>query len=173
MSDAGLPHEIFSLMPYRLPWLALLILSLIAVALLVAIIIYFRKRRPKHTILPASPRDLVRETRAKILRLKPPEHFPVGKVQQNYFFALGIAFRELIEYRFKVKAIGATLREIKPRLQVLPLSLPTIEIIVEFMARADQIKFADRPSDLEQARKDHKQVVIWTQKLTADPEDKT
>lgn len=173
MPDAGLPHEVFSLMPYRFPWLLLLALSTILVVLLVAIVFYLRKRKPQSIALPASPRDLVRETRAKILRLKPPEHFPVGTVQQNYFFALGIAFRELIEYRFKVKAIGATLKEIKPRLQVLPLSLPTIENIIEFMTRADQIKFADRPSDPEQARKDHKQVVVWAQKLTADPEDKT
>ena len=117
-----------------------------------------------------TPRDRVRDARAKIIRLKPPNPFPIGTVQENYFFALSIAFRELVEYRFQLPVIGATLREVTPQLQKLPLARTTLANIEAFMQRADAIKFAAQPSNLEQAQQDHQQVIKWMQQLTAQEE---
>lgn len=166
------PHGIYTLMPWRFPWVTLAVIVLLVVALGVAIILYLRHRRPTVvTSTAVTPRDRVRDTRAKIVRLKPPEPFPVGVVQENYFFELGIALRELIEYRFQLPVIGATLQEVQPRLQALPLSRTTIADMSVFMQRADAIKFAAQPSTLEQARRDHQQVIVWMQRLTANTDE--
>ena len=161
------PHEIYTLLPYRLPWLLLLLVVLAVLTFFLWL--YFRKRRPQRLLV--AKRDLVADARAQILRLRPPAHFPRGKVQENYFFALGIAFRQLLEYRWKIKTVGATVREIKPRLVVLPLTAQTREEIVAFMQRADQVKFANHAASLTQAQEDYQQVVQWTKILTAEQQE--
>ncbi len=165
------PHGIYALMPPHFPWVMLAIIIAIIILLGVAIFFYLRRRRPTVVIQAAiTPRDRVRAARAKIIRLKPPNPFPVGTVQENYFFALSIAFRELVEYRFQLPVIGATLYEVIPQLQKLPLARTTLANIEAFMHRADAIKFAAQPSDLEQAQQDHRQVIKWMQQLTAREE---
>lgn len=161
----SLPHEIYSILPYRFPWLSLII-GLVALLLVIAIVGYLFYRRRK---LPPSELavDVVAETTAKILALRPCQPFD-EQAQRQYFFALSISFRELLEYRCRIKAIGATVKELRPRLQLLPMPLATIKTIVDFLNRADRIKFAGQTTDLEQARQDHRQVVGWVKKLTVN-----
>lgn len=163
------PHGIYALMPPHFPWAMVAIVLAIIVLLGTAVFFYLRHRRPTVVTQPAvTPRDRVRDARAKIIRLKPPQPFPVGKVQEDYFFELSIAWRELIEYRFQLPVIGATLREVVPQLQRLPLARVTLAKVEEFMQRADAVKFAAQPSDYEQAHQDHQQVIKWMQQLTRE-----
>ena len=165
------PHGIYTLLPPHFPWMMLAIAIAIIILLGIAIFFYLRHRRPTVVTQAAiMPRDRVRDARAKIIRLKPPNPFPVGTVQENYFFELSIAFRELVEYRFQLPVIGATLREVTPQLQKLPLAHTTVAKVEEFMHRADAVKFAAQPSDIEQAQQDHRQVIKWVQQLTAQEE---
>ena len=162
------PHDIYTLLPWRFPWSLLAIAVALLVLLIAAIFFYWRYRRPAVvTSVATTPIDRVRVTRAKIVRLKPPEPFPIGPVQENYFFELSIAFRELLEYRFQLPVIGATLAEVTPRLRTLPLAAKTIADIEAFLKRADAIKFAAQPSDRDEAQRDHQQVIAWMQRLTA------
>ncbi len=162
------PHGIYTLLPPHFPLTTVAIILAIIAVLAAAMVFYWRYRRPTVvTQAAAAPRDRVRDARAKIIRLKPPQPFPVGKVQENYFFELSLAWRELIEYRLQLPVIGATQREVIPQLQKLPLARTTLENIEEFMHRADAIKFAAQPSDFEQAQQDHQQVIKWMQQLTA------
>ncbi len=162
------PHDIYALLPPHFPWTAVSIVLILIVLSAAAIFLYLRRRRSLVLTQDAvAPRDRVRDVRTKILRLKPPNPFPVGTVQENYFFALSIAFRELVEYRFQLPVIGATLREVTPQLKKLPLARTTLVSVEEFMQRADAIKFAAQPSDFTQAQRDHQQVIKWMQQLTA------
>lgn len=159
------PHNIYSLMPASFPWA---FIALVGLAIIVFFVwLYRRKPRSAHPEV-AIQRDYVAETRALILRLRPPhDAFPLGKVQEEYFFALSIALRKLIFYRHQINAVGATVRELDRRLLALPLPEQTINEILAFMRRADQVKFAKQPSDLAQAQADYTQVVSWTKMLTA------
>lgn len=161
------PHGIYTLIPYSFPWV---FVALVLLAISVFFVWLYRRGPRKNLQDYKVERDYVAETRALILRLRPPHDFPHGKVQEDYFFALGIAFRKLIAYRCKVNTVGATVREIEPRLVMLPLSEETTSAILAFLRRADQIKFAKQPSDLEQAQNDYNQVVNWTKQLTAKQE---
>ena len=163
----SLPHEIYSIMPYRFPWLSLVV-AIVAILIIVGIIVYLYRQRKQQQPIELT-RDIVADTKAKIISMRPCEPFD-QQAQRQYFFALSISFRELIEYRCRIKAIGATVKELQPRLQLLPMPLTTIKTIVEFMTRADQIKFADQTTDLEQARQDHRQVVGWVERLTVNDE---
>lgn len=165
----SLPHEIYSILPYRFPWLSLII-AVLVLLVIVAVFGYLYRRRRRQPI-EVTARDLVAETRAKILSLSPDQPFD-ERAQRQYFFALSISFREFIEYRCRIKAIGATVRELRPRLQLLPLPLATISAIVDFMTRADRIKFAGQTTDIEQAQQDHRQVVSWVERLTVEVEEK-
>ena len=163
------PHGIYDLLPPHFPWAIVIIVAALIALLAIAIFFYLRHRRPTTvTQIAVTPRDHLRDARAKIIRLKPPNPFPIGKIQENYFFALSVAWRELIEYRCQLPVIGATLREVTPQLQKLPLARTTIAKIEEFMQRADAIKFAAQPSNLEQAQQDHQQVLQWMQQLTSN-----
>ena len=165
------PHGIYNLLPPHFPWAMVAIITALIILLGTAIFFYLRHRRPTTVTQTAiTPRDPLRDARAKIIRLKPPNPFPVGKIQENYFFELSVAWRELIEYRFQLPVIGATLREVTPQLQKLPLARTTVTKIEEFMHRADAIKFAAQPSNLEQAQQDHQQVMQWMQHLTNNRE---
>lgn len=165
------PHGIYTLLPPHFPWATVAILSAIIVLLGIAVFFYLRRRRPMVvTQAVTTQRDRVRDARAKIIRLKPPQPFPAGKVQENYFFELSVAWRELLEYRFQLPVIGATLREVAPQLQKLPLARTTQANIEAFMHRADAIKFAAQPSSFEQAQQDHQQVIKWMRQLTAREE---
>ena len=166
------PHGIYDLLPPHFPWAMVAIGLAITALLALAIFFYLRHRRPTVvTQAIVTPRDRVRDARAKIIRLKPPQPFPVGKVQEDYFFELSIALRELIEYRFQLPVIGSTLREVTPQLRKLPLARTTLGSVEQFMQRADAVKFAAQPSNFEQAQQDHQQVIKWMQQLTAREED--
>ena len=169
---ASPPHGIYALLPPHFPW-AMLAIGLAVIVLLAAALFFYVRRRRAIVVTQTArtPRDRVRDARAKIIRLKPPQPFPVGKVQENYFFELSIAWRELIEYRFHLPVIGATLCEVSPRLQKLPLARTTLANIKEFMQRADAVKFAAQPSNFEQAQQDHRQVIKWMQQLTVREEE--
>ena len=162
------PHDIYTLIPYHFPWVFVVLVLLVIVGFFVWL---YRRKPSKTTQNYTIKRDYIAETRALILRLRPPDNFPPGKVQEDYFFALSVTFRKLISYRWKINTVGATAREIEPRLIMLPLSEVTIGKILSFMHRADQIKFAKQPSDLEQAQRDHQQVIDWTKQLTTTQEN--
>ena len=163
----SLPHEIYSILPYRFPWLSLVVATVILLVIIVVIVSYLYRRRKQQPI--EVTRDIVADTKAKIINMRPCEPFD-QQAQRQYFFALSISFRELIEYRCRIKAIGATIKELQPRLQLLPMPLTTIKTIVDFMTRADQIKFAGQTTNLEQAQQDHRQVVSWVKRLTVNDE---
>ena len=161
------PHDIYTLIPASFPWV-FVALVLLAIS---GFFVWLYRRKPRENSQDYRvEHDYVAETRALILRLRPPHDFPHGKVQEDYFFTLGIAFRKLIAYRCKINTVGATAREIEPRLVMLPLPEATISAILAFLRRTDQIKFAKQPSDLEQAQRDYDQVVNWTKQLTAKQE---
>ena len=161
----SLPHEIYSIIPYRFPWLLLVVG--IVVLVIVSVVIYLYRRKKQQPI--EVTRDIVADTKAKIIGMHPREPFD-EQAQRQYFFALSISFRELIEYRCRIKAIGATVKELQPRLQLLPMPLASIKTIIEFMTRADRIKFAGQTTDIEQARQDHRQVIGWIERLTVNDE---
>lgn len=163
----SLPHEIYSILPYRFPWLSLVVVTVILLIIVGVIVSYLYRRRRQQPI--EATHNIVADTKAKIIGMRPCEPFD-EQAQRQYFFALSISFRELIEYRCRIKAIGATVKELQPRLQLLPLSLKTVRTIIEFMTRADQIKFAGQTTNIEQARQDHRQVVGWVERLTVNDE---
>lgn len=133
---------------------------------MLAVFGYYLYRRRKQQPIEVA-RDVVAETKTKIIGLRPCEPFD-EQAQRQYFFALSISFREFIEYRCQIKAIGATVKELRPRLQLLPMPLATIKTMVDFLTRADRIKFAGQTTDLEQARQDHRQVVGWVKRLAVN-----
>ena len=163
----GIPHEIYSLLPPGFPWhewVAVICLFLGVLALFA--FIYYRRPSSSSQQLEEKV-DLVALAYREILKLHPPKNFPIGKVQEEYFYALGIALRQLIEQRWSIKAAGSTLAELTPLMHRVPLPRETVSDMLAFMELADQIKFASRPSSLEEAERKHQQVVLWAKKIAS------
>lgn len=170
---AGLPHDIRGLLPYQTPWwhYALGGVAAFIVAGLLAWGIWYllKKRRTKiREERPVDPWDALESRLAVML---PPGEFPRGLVQENYFYGLSLILREAVELRTGIRATDLTLYELKnPLRRQLPFKQEDIESVIHFLERADMVKFAEAPSQREEALGDHGRVQRWVRDLRPRPE---
>jgi hypothetical protein len=170
---AGLPHDIRGLLPYQTPWwhYALAGVAAFIVAGLLAWGIWYllKKRRKKmREERPVDPWDAL-ESRLGVML--PPGEFPRGIIQENYFYSLSLILREAVELRTGIRATDLTLYELKnPLRRQLPFKQEDIESVIHFLERADMVKFAEAPSQREEALGDHERVRRWVRELRPRPE---
>jgi hypothetical protein len=153
---AVLPHDIRDIMP--LPFwglspvamgLAVLMLVLV-VFLLWALLRYLQKRKAlkKAQIIPV---DHWGQLLTAIRAVEVPNPLP-KEAAGNLFFELSLLLRQAIERRTRLAATDMTLQELKVPLETkLPLADTDKQAVWRFLERADQIKFADAPTNTAEA----------------------
>ena len=88
----------------------------------------------------------------------------------QFFFSLSLLFRKSIEATSDIYATDLTVRELKVpiKTKILPLRSRSNEVI-EFLERAEVIKFAGAKTSVDEALEYKKMVIEWMSKLRPDP----
>lgn len=131
-------------------WWQNLLWALAGLALLVLLILavrYWRKKRhPEPTPTPALPPD--RQALMELEALKQVES------AKDFYFRLSVIFRDYLQGRFDLAAPEMTTEELLPELERLPLGTAWELDLKAFLRRSDPVKFAGRPADSDQMRRD-------------------
>ncbi len=119
--------------------------------LVVASVIWMRKRR-KALVVPPVPPHEVAYAALSVLR---HTDFTDPEAVRRYFFGISDVLRSYVEARFGLNATDLTTEEILPRLgELQTVAGPERVKLKETLMAADQVKFADHPAgttDIEQA----------------------
>lgn len=165
--SAELPHDIRGLVPNTPPWWSFVILALLVIAAVVLAIWLYRKwKGRKPTPAQSTQIDPWASLHGRVGGMVVPTNFEPGRPQEDYFYGLSLLLREGVELRTRVPATDLTLQELKePMRKKLPLATPEVNAVLEFLERADMIKFASAPSDRAEAEKFRGIVAGWLKKL--------
>jgi hypothetical protein len=119
----------------------------------------WKKRHPVNVPqIVIHPLDRIRD---KVSSMVPEEPF-AEKVQEDYFYELSLTLREFVEELLKIPATDRTLKELRdPLRRSLPLAAERISDLLQFLDRADMVKFAKAPATIQEARRCHDDVKLW------------
>jgi hypothetical protein len=163
-----LPHDIRGVVADPTPWWVHALVLLAVVALAAALALVGRKvwRRwrdgRKAKTVGVDPWDVLL---GEIKAMTPPD--PLTREQaEEYYFALSLKLRQAIERRTSVAATDMTTGELRDLLRRrLPLSPTDVKEVVDFLERADVVKFAAVPSDTVEAEAWKARALRWAESL--------
>ena len=167
-AQQGLPNPIKELVEYPFTvssswWLLAGVFSL---CLVLAATCYFVIRRYRQRLSSKeSPKDTLGDLVNTLGALAPGSQFSPNQAPE-YFFSLGLTFRQVLENAFDFPATDYTLQELKTHLKGGDRELtPQVDSvkIIEFFERCDLIKFAKSPSSAAEAVRSHQFVYEWAQ----------
>ena len=169
-SDDSPPHGIRGTASnepnYELLGLAALSIFLVIVTAYL-IFVRFKKKAKKQAAPP--PIDPLLALINEVKQSFPQEVFG-PKEQEDYFYRLSVCLRLLIEKVTKIPASEATIRELRPLLnEKLPVDPSVRQSVIQFLDRADQIKYAGIRSDRGEAEAARENVLQWMLMLTRSP----
>lgn len=160
-----LPNALLGLVTYprssKYWWLIAATLG--GIAILAAL--WYVRRKAK---TPPSKPDIspLTKLRTRLHQLRTPSPF-TENAAQTFYFELDMILREFIELSSPVEATGMTVRELRrPLRERLALSNKGAEEMLSFLARCERIKFAQSPSDLQEAQLMLERVIEWSGILT-------
>lgn len=164
-APGGLPHDVRGLMPFHTPWWEYVLYGLAVVAVAGALLLLSRfllRRRAAGEVAALDP--WVGLTH-RFRQLTVPVPFGT-RAQEDYFYALSLLVREGIELRTEIPATDRTLKELRdPLRKKLPLAPKDVEAVLQFLERADLVKFAGAPSDQAEAEACHAAAGRWLASL--------
>lgn len=148
--------------------IGLIALSILFATILAYFIFVKYKRKPKALTSPA-PVDPLVAIIDEVKQSFPQEVFG-PKEQEDYFYRLSVCLRQLIEKVTQIPASEATIRELRPMLsEKLPIESNERQALIQFLDRADQIKYAGIRSDRGEAEAARESVLQWMLMLTRSP----
>ncbi len=128
-----------------LPYLA----GALLIALLVGLIIFFKKRRikrelgPQEKIDPRTPYEIAIQS---LEALDPNKYLSDGTIKE-FHFELSFIFRRYLEDTYNRPALESTLKEVKEIIQLIGLTPEVIQSFFKNMDKAELIKFAKLQAD--------------------------
>ena len=168
----GLPHDVYTILPFKRPiWFDItigLIILVILLALIYTLYRWYRKRPRVETSTPVkTPWELLLE---ELQGWESKASFQTASDGREFFFGLSLLLRRGIELGLDIPATDLTLREIRHRLRLSPRA-QGIEstTLLEFLDRADMIKFADAPTTPQEARESLQRVRQYLTDLKPEP----
>ena len=159
-----LPHGIYELMdyPWTASWLFWLGLTFLIFLLILALVYFFAKRhKSKKRLTKEDPLVLLRRSLRQVELERPFDQ----KRAAEFYYQLGLLFREVIEITCAFPATDSTLKELRQPLEQLPLKQEERAAVWSFFEQAEYIKFAQRPATYEQAEDRKNEVLSWSAKL--------
>lgn len=168
----GLPHDIYTIIPYSRPlWLNILlgaVVGIILLGLLYGVVRWYRSRSHKTPIkVTKTPWELLLE---ELKEWESRADFKTAVEGREFFYGLSLALRKGIELAFGIPATDLTLKEIKSRLRSgQGLDGGMMKELFDFLDRADMIKFADAPTDIHEARQSFQLVKQWLGEIQPRP----
>ena len=159
------PHGIRDLIPYdNAIWQGWSVLAAVVAILLcgTAFFIFRSRRRRAKSAEILDPFAIVL---TRLTSLRPCEPFS-QPAREDFFYHLSFLLREAIELVATVPATDLTVGEMD-RLGRDKIPLPTEEIdrVFRFFNRADMIKFAASPADVDEARNYQDAVIRWAERM--------
>ena len=163
-SSEGFPHEPKSIMPYGF-FVSIWILFFSFLFLLALILGLFFYKRFKSNSEKSVFLDLSLEVKKKISLLTPEEPF-LKKQQEIFYYELGFNLRHYLELKTGVSATDLTFKELRTPLMKAfeSLSLSSGDVL-EFLGRSELIKFSQKLSTSDEARKSLGDVLVWLDKI--------
>ena len=164
-----LPHGLRGALAIYPQWLVLLILALLIVSLVAALVLMWRWWRRRRLNRPRAGIDPWDELLARVTALTPAQPFTKA-AQEDFFAHLSLFLREGIERRTGLPATDRTYQELRVPLKdqsFLPKEQG--EALLQFLQRADLVKFAASPSGDGEARAAASQVAAWITALRSVP----
>lgn len=173
---AAPPHEIYGFWDKGLSWEMLLAIAL--VALVFAAMGYWLWRRwhqtykpkpqPSVTAVqqPAAPRytRIIPEWQA----LAPRENI-TPEAMRDFFYQLSFLFREAWEIKSRVPLTAMTIKEAQVFLEKQAyLGSEDTKRALQFLRRADEVKFREQPAAFAEALQWHTEVGDWLRRLLKD-----
>lgn len=163
----GLPHDIAEIIPYNTPWYyyavaVLAVLLLVLTCYLVYKFISNKINNKPKVIIPIDPWETLLSDLKKVI---PVEPF-AKQSQVEYYYRLSLLLRQAIEYRTQVRATDLTFQELKvPLDKKLPFKTDDRLALINFLEKADYIKFAESEASLDEAQESRDQVKVWVKRL--------
>ena len=164
-----LPHGLRGTLALYPQWLVLLILTLLIVSLVAALVLLWRWWRRRRLNRPRPGVDPWDELLSRVTALTPSHPFTKA-AQEDFFAQLSLFLREGIERRTGLPATDRTYQELRVPLKdqsFLPKEQG--EALLQFLQRADLVKFAAAPSGDGEARAAAGQVAAWITALRPVP----
>jgi len=127
--------------------------------LLGAALYYFYKRKTRDFVIPEAPPEPPFDVAIRRLNALKVEYLPQKGKYKQYYVTLSEIIRYYIEGRFEVKAVESTTYELKRIFKHPDLTRDQIKEILDFLGRADLVKFAKQVPALEMPNKDYEQVL--------------
>lgn len=142
-------------LPMIIPWRTILLL-LVLVLLFLAIMIVWRRRQSdsQPSSVAVTPREPADKLALRLLEdLRKRRLWEAGEFNQ-YYFALSQILRQYIEGSLYLKTLEMTTAEIVAQRDLLPYTSRQISWLLDFLQRADLIKFARRQPTHDDCRND-------------------
>lgn len=167
----GLPHDIYELFPYQRPLWHYLVATVVGVIGVVIFGYYLRKflRRIKvpKVFAPPDPWDVL----ISDLLASEPKNTGADPVElRECFFIQSQLLRRGIELSTSIRATDLTLKELRTALKYRDASFNQM---IEFLSRADMIKFADAPTTIDEAQTCYRAIEGWIRDLKPRPDIQT
>ena len=112
---------------------------------------------------PQTPRHVIVNEKLKNLEAISPFNKPA---QVEYYYQLGLLFREVIEITQNLKATDLTFKELKQPIEQMSVFSQEEKLeIIQFFGKSDRIKFAEDKSTLDQAQQAKLKIAGLAQRL--------
>lgn len=163
----ALPHDIYELERYPsfFDWLEnnqLFVLTIFCVLLLVLASLFYILRKTKQNKQTNLFIDPLTQLSKNLINLHPREDF----FKADYFFQISFAAKQILEIITQVPVTDLTFKEIEERLKVSSqINSDQIFELLAFFKRADMIKFADMPTNYQEAKAYHQMLCQWVKGL--------
>ena len=165
------PHDIQGLSPYVTPWQYWVILgSGILLAILFGLWLYrflrTKKAPVEGPVVPMKKADPFDTFLKDLYDLKPQTPFK-GQDQVDFFYGLSLILRGFLEAKTGINLTDMTYHEISKVLPSTKTALSDDEMAdaMAFLAKADQIKFADLEVGIVEAERYQEKIEGWARTL--------
>ncbi|MCB9228526.1 MAG: hypothetical protein H6618_02855 [Deltaproteobacteria bacterium] len=167
MLSSGPPHGAKGLIAYpvSLSWLWTLI-SILLLSLLVFLLFKFGKKYfPAASAARPVPEDPIPVLLRKLQEVQPGRPFD-RHAAADFYYSLGLSFRNLLEYCCDFPATDMTRQELRNPVQGINwLSMKEKTTILEFLNRSDLIKFSEAETSADEALNHKQQLLGISEKL--------
>lgn len=159
----ALPHEVRGLVEFfYIDWRfwAMVVPAVLAIVAFSMWWIYFKKKRMVKQIPVGFSVNVKQRSLQDLKNKRPKGDFSEPEVAKAFYFEFSGLLRLFFELCFKVPATDLTVKELETRLKLkLPITSARYQELMEFFKTADLVKFADRPTSLEEAEAFHQSMV--------------
>ena len=155
----SLPHGPKGLVSYGFSFSLWLLLAFFLIVFFVLFVFLWKKFRRK--VIETKRVNQALEVRKFLKNLEPEEPF-LKKQQEIFFYELGFKLRFYIELKMGLPATDLTFKELKEPLRELFSSFEISSgAILRFLEQSELIKFSQKLADLEQAKKNREDVLLF------------